>query len=115
MKILPPLRCFRQLFRMSEVWTLPAVPVVHCLIVLDDQNNTIPVAWHLTESASSIHMLLEALMKTARDISPSFTFGCALCDDDPCRAIGNQADFHLGILLEYLLEIVPESDCTQCS
>ena len=52
--------------------------------VMDDQNNLIPVAWHITEEASgqSIQLFLRALVEKGRSIDTSFSFGCALSDDD---------------------------------
>ncbi len=56
---------------------------LYTAMVMDDQQNGIPVAWYLTNRASttSVGTFLTNVLNAARKLQPEFRFGSVHCDD----------------------------------
>ncbi len=58
---------------------------LYTAMVMDDQQNGIPVAFYLTSRASttSVESFLASVLDAARKLQPAFQFGSVHCDDAP--------------------------------
>ena len=78
----------------QQPWKMPASDNLHLswlslqfhlytAMVMDDQQNGIPVAWYLTNRSctTSVETFLTSVLDAARKLQPDFQFGSVHCDD----------------------------------